>query len=97
MGGGGWDGEDFHPILAILLVLTPRQQNPQHLRRCLHCAFPKSLLVEAAERMRQHHERVIRYSADIRHRLAARNERLRADYRGGNAALFESYTVMHTA
>ena len=55
------------------------------------------LLVEAAQRMRQHYERVVRYPADIRHRLPARYERLCADNRRGYAALLKSNSVVHTA
>ena len=77
--------------------LSPSQQDLQHLRRRLHRPLTQPLLVEAAQRMRQHYERVIRYSADIRHRLPARYERLCADNRRGYAALLKSYSVVHTA
>ena len=47
--------------------------------------------------MRQHYERVVGYAADIRHCLAAGDERLSTDDRSGDTSLFESDSVVHTA
>ena len=90
-------GVRLSPILSIPLVLAPRQKNPQHVRRSLHCPLSQALFVEAAQGMRQHHERVVGYPADVGHRLAARYERLRAYHCGGNATLFKGNSVVHTA
>lgn len=88
---------DIHTPTIIRSRLAPRQQNTQHFRRCLHRPLPQTLFVKAAQWVRQHHKRVFRYSTDIRHRLAAGYERLRAYHSRGNAALFKGNSVVHTA
>ena len=77
--------------------LASRQQNPQHFRRGLHRPLPQALFVEAAQGMWEYHERVVGYSADVRHCLATRYERLGAYHCGGNATLFKGNSVVHTA
>ena len=88
---------DYPSILPIDGKLSPSQQYLQHLWCRLHRPLTQPLLVEAAQWMRQHNERVVRYPADIRHRLPARYEWLCADNRRGNATLLKSNSVVHTA
>ena len=77
--------------------LALRQQNPQHIRSSLCSFFADSGFVEASQRVGEDNVRVVRDSAEFRHRVCARYERLCADYCGGNVAALEGDSVVHTA
>ena len=52
---------------TLLTRSSPCQEDPQHLGSGLHRALAKDLGCEAPQRVRQHHERVVRNAADFGH------------------------------
>ena len=77
--------------------LASGQQYPQHVRRGLCGALAQPFRGQAPQRVRQYDVWVLRDASQLRHRLGARYERLRADDRSGHAHLLEGDPVVHTA
>ena len=73
------------------------QKYAEHIGGGSNGALSEALFVKAAERVGQHYEGVVGDAADVRHSLAAGNERLGADDCCGDAALFKGDAVVHTA